>query len=334
VKPQAALWRFLVATGVSVVLLIVVANEIRQPVAGKTQTYAAEFTDVSGLNSGADVRVRGVRVGKVEALELNRSSDESSVATVRFTLDNRFSVVPTSRLAVKYQALTGLRYVDVQNPAEGGAVPNRVTNVPTTMTQPSFDITVLFNGLQPVLATLSPDDVNTFTENAISFLQGDGHGLEPMVDSIHKLTEFVSNREDVVATLVRNLATLADGVSGRSHYLTQILDELNQPIEESLTVLDEYRKSQVAGVDFTHTVARLLEAGGIRPGIDIDRALDRAFTNTYEAMEALKRTPVILDNLPPPPEDGVPIPCAHGRAQLPEAMDVLLNGQRVVLCNK
>ena len=34
------------------------------------------------------------------------------------------------------------------------------------MTQPSFDITALFNGLQPVIATLSPDDINTFAENA------------------------------------------------------------------------------------------------------------------------------------------------------------------------
>ena len=92
------------------------------------------------------------------------------------------------------------------------------------MTQPSFDITVLFNGLQPVLATLSPDEINTFTDNAIAFLQGDGKGLGPMLDSIRKLTAFVSDRQQVMATLVRNLATLADGVSGRSQYLTQILD--------------------------------------------------------------------------------------------------------------
>ena len=44
-------------------------------------------------------------------------------------------------------------------------------------------------------------------------------------------------------------------------------------------------------------------------------------------------SPVIWDNIPPP-EDGVPVPCSHGRAQLPEAMDVLLQGQRVVLCKK
>lgn len=332
-KPWAALWRFLLVACISAILLIVIANEIRQPIAATARTYSAEFTDVSGLSDGADVRVRGVRVGKVKTIDLKRSADGRSVAVVQMTMDKRFNIVPITRLAVRYQALTGLRYVDVQNPAEGDAVTGAVTNVPTTMTQPSFDITTLFNGLQPVLATLSPDEINTFTENAVAFLQGDGNGLGPMLDSIHKLTAFVSDRQQVVATLVHNLASLADGVSGRSQYLIQILDELELPLSQALSVLDEFRKSQVAGADFTRSVLRLLAAAGIRPGIDVDTALDRAITNVYTAIETIKRTPVIWDNLPPPPQDA-PVPCSHGRVQLPEAMDVLLNGQRVELCNK
>ena len=64
------------------------------PSAATTRTYNAEFTDVSGLNDGADVRVRGVRVGKVQTIELKRSDDGRSIAAVRLTLDRRFSIVP------------------------------------------------------------------------------------------------------------------------------------------------------------------------------------------------------------------------------------------------
>ena len=134
-KPLAALWRLALAAAVSIVLLIGIANVITQPVAFSTGTYRAEFTDVSGLHEKDDVRVRGVRVGKVEALRLKRSEGRS-LAEVRFTMDTRFSVVPTSRLAIKFQALTGLRYVDVTGAAEGAATVNRMTTVPTTMTQP------------------------------------------------------------------------------------------------------------------------------------------------------------------------------------------------------
>ena len=203
------------------------------------------------------------------------------------------------------------------------------------MTQPSFDITVLFNGLQPVLATLSPDEINTFTENSLAFLQGDGNGLEPMLDSIHKLTAFVADRQQVIATLVRNLATLADASSGRSQYLITILDNFELPINMALSrYWTNFASHKLPAQTSLVGVLRLLAAAGIRPGIDINKAFDRAFTNTYDAIEAIKRTPVIWDNISPPPEDGAPVACSHGRVQLPETMDVLLNGQRVTLCNK
>ena len=268
-----------------------------------------------------------MQVGKVQTLALKRSSGRS-VASVQFTLDKRFSVGPDSRLAIRFQALTGLRYMDVASPATNG---NPITNVPPSMTQPSFDVTVLFNGLQPVLATLSPADINTFTDNVAAFLAGDGDGLAPMLSSIRKVTALVSNREQVIETIVRNLAVLADGISGRSSYLPQVLHELDVPVSGAMTVLDEFRKSLMYGPEFTAAVVRMFDAAGIKPGIDISNALDKAFTNVYDNIDILKRIPVIWENIQQPPVVGTPAPCSKGRAVLPLPMDVLLNGRKVVL---
>jgi phospholipid/cholesterol/gamma-HCH transport system substrate-binding protein len=332
-KPLSALWRLALAAVVSIVLLIVIANVITQPVAVTTRTYDAEFTDVSGLHEGADVRVRGVRVGKVDSLQLKRAHGRS-LADVKFTMDRRFAVVPSSRLAIKFQALTGLRYIDVVGAADGGGTANPMTIVPTAMTQPSFDITVLFNGLQPVLATLSPDQINTFTDNVATFLAGDGDGLGPMLDSIRTLTGWVSDREQLISTLVRNLTVLADGVRGRSDELIKLINLVKIPIDSGMSVLDEFRKSQIYGPEFTWSVVRLLDNAGIKPGINIDTALDKAITNVYDFMDEVKRVPVIWENIQPPPVEGTPAPCSKGRAELPLPMDVLLNGRKVVLCNQ
>lgn len=332
-KPLASLWRLGLAALVSALLLVVVANVITQPVAVSTRQYGAEFTDVSGLHEGADVRVRGVRVGKVEGLKLQRSNGRS-FAHVTFSMDSRFGVVATSRLAVKYQALTGLRYVDVSQPAEGNPAPTGFQTVPTTMTQPSFDVTVLFNGLQPVLATLKPDDINRFTDNVAAFLAGDGDGLGPMLESIRTLTALVSNREQVISTLVGNLGVLANGVKGRSSELIEILKLVQVPIDSGMTVLDEFRKSQMYGPAFTTETLRLLDAAGIKPGIDVESALDKAITNVYDWIDGVKRIPVVWENIGDPPVEGTPAPCSKGRAELPLPMDVLLNGRKVVLCNQ
>jgi phospholipid/cholesterol/gamma-HCH transport system substrate-binding protein len=272
-------------------------------------------------------------VGKVRSVELQRRNGQS-VAAVAFTLDKRYGVVPDTRLAIKYQALTGVRYVDVVDPAEHYSAVDLVTRVPTAMTQPSFDITALFNGLQPVIATLSPEDLNTITANAVAYLSGDGGGLSPMLDSIRKLTAFVSDRQNVVATLMNNLAQIAGDMDGHSRDLIKVLQWLNIPIDAILSVLDELRKSQLFGLQFTDTTTELLHNAGFYFGADVDSALNRASMNVDNFIEAFKLVPFMWDNIEPSGQEGAPVPCSRGHAQLPEQMDVLLNGQRVVLCNR
>jgi phospholipid/cholesterol/gamma-HCH transport system substrate-binding protein len=284
-------------------------------------------------------------------VQLERRSGQS-LAVVEFLLDKRYGVVSSTRLAVKYQALTGLRYVDVLNPAEPYSPADLVTRVPTTMTQPSIDITALFNGLQPVIATLSPEEINTFTANAVSYLSGDGNGLAPMLESVRKLTEFVADRQDVVATLMRNLSAVADSIGGHSKDLIQILDWVNRPLDGALQAIDEFRKSQLYGPEFVTSVVKLLSNAGFpaegnsglqfvvgpsptdRNVSDIDAAMDRAFTNIDDYVNAFKLVPAFWENVPEPPADGGPLPCSRGRFELPAPMDILVNGQKVVLCNQ
>jgi phospholipid/cholesterol/gamma-HCH transport system substrate-binding protein len=316
---------------------------ISRPVQAQTRAYTAEFTDASGLYERADVRVRGVLVGRVESTSLHRRQGQS-VASVKFSLDRRYGVVSNTRLAIRYQTLTGTRYIEVLGPAEGYSAASLVTEVPTTMTMPSFDITRLFNGLQPVIATLDPEELNTFTANVATFLYGDGSGLGPVLDSIRTLTQFVSDRQQVVAILMQNLSDVADTMGGHSDDLIQILNWLNRsdgPINEALTVLDEFRKSQLFGPGFVDPALRLLANVGFpsgpekfEPNVDVDEALDTAFDNVDRVLDTVKLTPVIWENIPPPAPAGSPEPCPRGLFDLPLPMDVLLNGRRVILCNR
>lgn len=336
IAPLSALWRLILSAVLAFALGALVINVLRQPVEGQTSSYTAHFTDASGVRIDSDVRVRGVRVGKVTSVELIRRAGQS-LAEVGFTVQDRFAVTPDSRLAIRFQALTGARYLDLRAPADrdaGDDTAARVDHLPSSMTQPSLDITTLFNGLQPVLATLSPEEINTFTDNVGTLLSGDGDGVGPMLDSIRRLTEFVSDRQAVISTLMSNLSAMSEAVGGRSREFIQLLEWANRPIDSALEVLDEFRKSSLYGPQFTQTVVRLLHNLGIKPGADINDGLDRAVTNFNDAIDGFKMIPVIWENIGPPGRPEEPTPCSRGRAQLPATMDVLLNGQRVVLCNR
>ncbi|MBV6761660.1 MlaD family protein [Rhodococcus opacus] len=321
-----------VAAAVSVVLFIIVISAMKSPVTNETNSYTAEFTDVSGLGAHGDIRTKGVRIGKVESVELIRDGGRS-LAEVHFTMEKPYQLTSDTILAVKYQNLTGVRYIDAEFPENAGEAVDRL---PADKTRASFDITELFNGLQPVLATMSTDDINTFTENAISLLQGDGSGLSPMLEDAQKLAGLAHDREQVISTLTGNLARISDSMGGRSPEVVEFLRSVSFPIAKAMTVIDEFPKTAAFGPEFLTPIKRLIDALGLQPGMNVEQMLSDAFASVPDTAEALRLLPVAFAGLQVPQTAAAGpngLQCTNGVAQLPTDVEVLLRGSEVVVCN-
>ncbi|MBC2639491.1 MULTISPECIES: MlaD family protein [unclassified Rhodococcus (in: high G+C Gram-positive bacteria)] len=320
------------AAAVSVLLFVIVISAMKSPVDGETRSYTAEFTDVSGLGAHGDIRTKGVRIGKVESVELIRDGGRS-LAEVHFTMEKQYQLTSDTVLAVKYQNLTGVRYIDAEFPSDPG---DAVDRLPADKTRPSYDITELFNGLQPVLATMSTDDINRFTENAISLLQGDGNGLSPMLADAQKLAGLAHDREQVISTLTGNLARISDSMGGRSPEVVEFLRSVSFPIAKAMSVIDEFPKTAAFGPEFLTPIKRLIDALGLQPGTDVEKMLSDAFESVPDTAEALRLLPVTFAGLQVP-QTAVRGPdalrCTNGVAQLPTEVEVLLRGSEVVVCN-
>lgn len=319
-----------VVAAVSVLLFGIIMNAVVNPVAGETKTYTADFTDVSGLRPNGDVRVRGVQVGKVQEIDIVQQ-DGQTIARVRFTTTMEQPVTTATKLAVKYQNLTGVRYVDMESP-DGGAPTD---TVPLARTTPSFDLTTLFNGLQPVLATMNTNEINEISQNALTLLQGDGDGLAPMLDSLQKLGDFATDRQQVISTLVANLARISDSFGGKSDAIIDILRSLEVPVDAAIAVLDEFVGTSVLGPQFLGPVASILRTLGLEKGQDFNKMISDAFGTVGsfgQALQVLPGTLSILDS----PRIGIggasDMQCTHGPADLPADVTVLLNGSGVTVC--
>ncbi|WP_157124129.1 MlaD family protein, partial [Nocardia pseudovaccinii] len=155
-----------------------------------------EFTDANGLKTGDDVRMYGVAVGKVQDISL-----ENGRAAVELTVQRDRPVYDASVFAIHYQSLTGQRYIHLRQPEH--PTPNLAdgSTIGTDHTIPSFEITQLFNGLQPVLQEFSPGALNQFTESVLAVNEGNGAGIGPALDVIGRLSSYVSDRQAVLATL-------------------------------------------------------------------------------------------------------------------------------------
>ncbi|MGX1778829.1 MCE family protein [Nocardia brasiliensis] len=333
---RGVLLRLGLFTAVMLALLALVATAIMRPVQGETTDYRAEFTDASGLRTGDDVRMFGVQVGKVTAIELHDAQ-----ALVRFTIQQDRPVFAGSVFAIRYQSLTGQRYIDVRQPDSPGERLGSGSRIGTDKTVPSFDITQLFNGLEPVLAEFSPGALNKFAENVLAVIQGNGSGIGPTLDAFEKMSRYVNDRQTLLSTIVSNLQGISDQIGGRSPYLITLL----RGLAEVFTVF----RDKVAGlIDFAmvapsalgplnNMLATLGFTEHRNPNLEQD--LRRLFPNPQEALDLLGRLPGLLqafDNLLPSPRataGSIDLTCARGPAAVPAPFAVLIAGQRISICN-
>ncbi|WP_378741923.1 MlaD family protein [Nocardia brasiliensis] len=324
-------WRTVLFAAVMAVLLVLIVQVIRRPVSGAMDTYTAAFTDASGLHTGDDVRMYGIHVGKVESLTL-----DGATAKVRFTVQRAHPMYQGVTLAIRYQTLAGQRYLDVRQPAQVGAALAAETTISTDHTIPSFDITALFNGLQPLLSEVSPEAVNHFAESMLAVLDGDGSGIGQALDAVEQLAGYVSDRQTVISTLIRNLREMSEVLSGRSPHMVTIIGGL----ADVFTALEQKLQGVV---DYAETIPPLLEPLdnlaarlGLTPGEnpDFDRLLRSALPDPDTAREVLARLPALLQTLDATAAGPATSLCSNGTAQVPAPLAILIAGQRITVCHR
>jgi phospholipid/cholesterol/gamma-HCH transport system substrate-binding protein len=206
---------------VSVLLAVVLLNTMLHGVSGSTRSYHAQFADVAGLRVGDDVRAAGVRVGRVQGIEIAHHGAE-----VAFDLTADQPLLATTKIVMRYQNLLGQRYLAlVQGPERGAVLPDGAT-VPLVRTSPGFDLTELLNGFRPLFDALRPEDVNTLATSVVKVLQGEGGTVESLLEQTGRLTNFLADRDQVVGEVVSNLTPVLVDLASRGTQLRGTVKEL------------------------------------------------------------------------------------------------------------
>jgi phospholipid/cholesterol/gamma-HCH transport system substrate-binding protein len=232
---------------VALTLTWLVYASLRRDVAGKTAPYAAVFTDVYGLRVGDDVRMAGVRVGRVEKIDL-----EGKLARVSFVVQQEQRVFGNTVAAVTYQNIVGQRYLGLSMGKEGnpGLLPTGSV-IPLERTESSFDVTALLNGYEPLFSLLNPRDADNLTKGVIQSLQGDTSSLATLINQTSTLTETFTGRDQALGDVITNL----DKVVGNLAQQNDNLDATITQTREVVSTLDARRPELVSSVG---SLARVL----------------------------------------------------------------------------
>lgn len=206
--------KFTVFCAVAIALFVGLLKMMGNQTNGETREWTARFEVVSGLRAGDDVRVAGVKVGRVEAVEVV----DNDQARVRFTLQTDQVVYDTTQVSLRYQNLLGQRYLSLTVPpgSARGDVQNPGEEIPMTRTSPGFDLTTLLNGFEPLFAVLEPAEVNELAGTLVGVLQGESGTVESLLRRTSEATTYLASRDQLFGQVLDNLVPVLENLDDQS----------------------------------------------------------------------------------------------------------------------
>jgi phospholipid/cholesterol/gamma-HCH transport system substrate-binding protein len=249
-------------TALALTLTASVAGTLRGARPADAITLTAVFRDATGLRPGDDVRVAGVKVGRVEEARIG-TGDERGLAVVRLLVDADQELTDDTVAAIDYLNLMGQRYVSLSRPedaegsedsGEAGRLEDGAT-IPLDRTRPALDLTALFNAFRPIFELLQPADINQLATNIVQVLQGQGPTLESLLSQTATLTQGIDDRDETLAQVVDNVSLVLETTNEHRGDITRLLQGL-----DSLTAgLAKDRDRVATSLD---SIARLAATAG------------------------------------------------------------------------
>ena len=263
--------RLLVRLVAGLVLLALVAAAVacwprRSPV-----TVTAEFTRAVGLYPGSDVRILGVKVGRVEAVE-----PRGGHVDVTLSVDEGHRVPADAKAAIVAPSLVSDRYVQLlpvftKGPALAGG-----TRIPLSRTAVPVELDRVSQSLDDLMVALGPGGankegaLNQLLETSAANLDGNGarlgqtvHDLSTAVSTLsaHKgdlfgtvknlqtFTTMLADNNAAVRRLNSDLATVALQLREERDNLRGALENLGVALDEVSTFVKDNRSLVKADVD-------------------------------------------------------------------------------------
>lgn len=210
---------------ITVAATTVLGLSIANTSVGSSTGYYATFTDVTGLNTGDDVDIAGVRIGQVTSIGVT----DRNLARVGFDVQSGRQLPASVTATIYYKNLVGQRYIELgQGTGPVGQLLPPGGTIPLSQTTPALNLTVLFNGFQPLFEALSPGDVNQLATEIIQVLQGEGTTMDTLLSSVGQLTSALAAKGKIIDAVIRNLNQVVTTINVRGTELGDLVTTLQQ----------------------------------------------------------------------------------------------------------
>ncbi|MEV4755875.1 MCE family protein [Micromonospora sp. NPDC049559] len=216
---------------------VLVAFRLDDLAALTAPAYQAAFRDASGLVAGNEVRVAGVRVGKVTEVGLARHGNQPYVR-VRFRVeDDDVRLGRDTGATIRIKTVLGQKYLALA-PAGDGRLPER-GEIPLERTASPFDVMAAVSGLAGTLDQIDTKQLATaFTTLAQTFADTPAN-VRSSLTGLSRLSQTVASRDAELRELL-----------ARAHQVTGVLaardEEFRKLVADGEALLAEVNRRRDA----------------------------------------------------------------------------------------
>ncbi|MDL9936497.1 MCE family protein [Gordonia sp. ABSL1-1] len=268
--------------------LVVVFSRYRP---GSSNDYTATFASASAIKSGSKVKIAGVEVGSVNSVELTRDNQ----AEIGFSVDQKYVLPASVRAMVRYENLTGDRYLELQRGSGDTAKTlSDGAHIPIEQTQPALDLDKLVGGFKPLFRTLNAEEANELTSSLISVFQGQGAGLTQLLSNTAQFTNSLADRDQLIGSVIDNLNRTLGTIDGDRQGLDTSVDLLQQLVSGLASQRGTIGNALTQTAKVTNGLSDLLSA--TRP--DLKRTIAATGTTSEELLKAEPFIRQLISRLP------------------------------------
>lgn len=193
------------AVGLSVLALLAVAafNADSLPLIGDGRTYSAAFSEAGGLKPGDEVRIAGVKVGKVEDVDLD--GDHVKV-TFKVKGDPAFGT--TTGASIRVKTILGAKYLALHPRGPGQLRPG--SEIPLGRTVSAYDVVQAFSDLTTTSEQVDTGRLAQALDTISTTFQDSPTEVQASIRGLSRISRTVASRDKALGELLRH----ANGVTG------------------------------------------------------------------------------------------------------------------------
>lgn len=240
------------AIGIGLIALVLVGafNAQNLPLIGSGDTYHAAFTEAGGIRKDDDVRIAGVRVGKVTGIEL-----DGSHVRVDFKINGDADFGPQTGASIRMKTLLGQKYVALAPKGAGQLPPD--SEIPLERTVSSYDIVNAFADLTTTTERIDTQQLaGSLDVMATEFRDSPAH-VKSALSGLSRLSRTIASRDAELRTLLARANSVSATVSSRNATTAKLIKDAD------LLLLELAARREAIHTLFTNTSDLAIQLTGL-----------------------------------------------------------------------